>query len=390
LPSIYYALTLRASGALYYGSLDGFWNVTGKTLARYIIFHDSNWLKYASLAVIFLLLFYFIRRWKKRGNLKFFTESSTILAWFLVGNCIAIVLMAKLLGINYPEDRVGMHLAILFLLLIGFVLNQIKNMNWLLVVMLFFPITMIPRINLTTSIFSPDNRMPKSFFQDVHQKVNPYSTISVYPMQRLTWSYLSRDLDSSNFVISQRKFNHTSDIVLYKTTLLKDKEYLKNYDVIDQYDVIAQDKESTFIAYKRKSPYQKEVIYSSPIEIIDAQDEFITIYKSDIPDSLRNRKLQFHVHADVVAENIYREFAVIAYSTFDKEENSIDYRAMNERWIHGTEKEFVLNFNYAVDHLKPEENEIRLYIWNQKKEKISLKNGIFQIIELTDPTSNQN
>lgn len=280
--------------------------------------------------------------------------------------------------VNYPEDRVGMHLAILFLLLIGFILSEVKSLNWLLFGMLFFPISMIPKINLTTSVFSPDNRMSKAFFQDVTENLNSYSTVSYYPLQQLVYSYLSRDLDTNYFVNSERGFNHTSEVVLTKTTLFKDQDFLKNYNVI------ASNPESTFIAYKRKTPYKKEVIYNQPLNIIDSNDEYISIYQTYIPDSLRNRKLQFHIDGDLVADNIYREFAVLVYSTFDNDMKSTDYQYVNERWIHGTKKEFILNFNYAVNELKKEEHEIRIYIWNQKRENISLKNGSFQILELSD------
>jgi len=378
LPNLYYADLLKTSGALYYGSLDGFWNVTGKTLAENIIFHNLDWLKYASIVVILLLTIYLILRWVKLRSLKFFTKSSTLLAWFLFGNCIAIILMAKIMHVNYPEDRVGMHLAILFLLLIGFILSEVKSLNWLLFGMLFFPISMIPKINLTTSVFSPDNRMSKAFFQDVTENLNSYSTVSYYPLQQLVYSYLSRDLDTNYFVNSERGFNHTSEVVLTKTTLFKDQDFLKNYNVI------ASNPESTFIAYKRKTPYKKEVIYNQPLNIIDSNDEYISIYQTYIPDSLRNRKLQFHIDGDLVADNIYREFAVLVYSTFDNDMKSTDYQYVNERWIHGTKKEFILNFNYAVNELKKEEHEIRIYIWNQKRENISLKNGSFQILELSD------
>ncbi len=378
LPNFYYAHILKENGALYYGSLAGFWEITGKTLARYIIFHDLHWLKYASLTTILVLGIYFVRRGIKIGLIKFSTESATILAWFLFGNCIAIILMAKILKVNYPEDRVGMHLAVLFILMMGFVLSQIKRLNWMLFGLLFFPITMIPRVNLTTSVFSPDDRISKTFFQDVVKNLNSYSTISVYPLQQLTWSYLSRALDSTNFVISQRDFNPTSEIVMTKTTLFKDQAFLKNYDII------AHNPESTHIAYKRKADYNKKVLYSVPVNIVNSQEEYVSIYQSEIPDSLRNKKIQFHFESDVVADNVYREFAIFVYSTFTKEMQSIDYQYVNERWVHGTKKEFPINFNYAVDKLDSNEHEIRVYIWNQKKEKISLKNGLFQILELTD------
>lgn len=378
LPNIFYGLQLKESGALYYGSLDGFWEVTGKTLSRYVIFYDADWLKYASLALIAVLIFYFVRRWKSLGGIKFFRKSSTLMAWFLFGNCAAIILMAKLMDVNYPEDRVGMYLVTLFLLMMGFVLNEIKAMNWMLVGMLFFPIVMIPKTNLSTSIFSPDDRMAQTFFDEVQKHVDSYSTISIYPMQQLTWAHHSRSVDSNNYVIVGREFNKVTDIAIHKTPLLEGIENL------DEYDVIAHTPESTHIAYKRKSPYQKKVIYELPLTISETQKEFVSLVSFIIPDSLRNRKLQFHIHGDVEAENKFREFAIMTYSTFDENDQVVNHSYTNERWYHGKKKEFLLNFNYAVERLEPNEHEIRTYLWNRKHEKIGLKNGVFQILELIE------
>lgn len=378
LPNLYHAHILKANGALYYGSLDGFWKVTGKTLAHNIIFHDLDWLKYASLAVIFAICFFLIRRWLKMGSVQFFTKTTTILAWFLFGNCVAIILMAKILKINYPEDRVGMHLAVIFLLLAGYILSQVKKLNWLLFAMLFFPITFLPRINLTTSIFSPDDRMATSFFNDVIKETSAYSSITVYPLQQLTWYYHSRKLDSVNIVNAERVFNSASDIFVTKTSLYQDQDFSKDYNVI------AQNPESTHIAYQRKVPYVKTEIYNLPLNEINGNDDYIPIYQVQIPDSLRNRKLQFHFHADVTAENLAGEFLILRYTTFGKDKEPIKHQYTSGGWLHGDKKEFYLNFNYAVGQLLDEETEIAIYILNRKKENIIFKNGVFKIFELTD------
>lgn len=377
-PIAIFSYSLKNSGALYYGSLDGLWKVTGKTLSKNILFYDGYSLKYIFILIILLVSFYLIYRWRKVGNSIFFTESSSLLAWFLFGNGIAIVLMAELLKVNYPQDRVGMHLAVLFILLIGFILSQRKVLKWLLFGLLFFPISFIPTLSLSTSVSSQKDRIPKEFFNDVNEHIDSYTTISMDPIHKLTWSYHSRQLESSSFILAQQEFNTLSDVVLAYSTSFTNQDYPVGYKTI------AHDSESSTIAFKRKLAFQKEVIFSLPFETIDSRDEFISIFNSDSLNYLRNRKLQFHATAEVTAENKELDFATLVYSVYDKDLNNISYIDMNQRLIHGKKKKFFLNFNYVIDQLDVNTNDIRIYLWNPKRERISLENGVFEILELTD------
>lgn len=376
IPALQYAKLLKESGALYYGSLDGFWAVTGKTLAINTIFYNENWVKYASLIVVLSMAAYLINKWMKSGTNVFFVKTETILAWLLFGNSAAIILMAKILKVNYPEDRVGMYLIVLFLLLLGFILSESKKTSWLLSGMLFFPITFIPRINLNTSIFSPDDRMSKAFFNDVYKNIDNHTSISAYPLMVLTWSYHSRSKPETYFVASKREFDYTADIVLTK------KDYVKSLDLKEDYNIIAQDDPSGHIAFKRKIPYQEKIISAIKLNTSETSDEYITIYQNEIADSLKNKKLKFHVTADITAENIWREYNIIVYSIFDKNQNSRDYQYMNERWMQGLKKNYRLNFNLSTAGFTDEDKEVRIYIWNPKKEKATVKNGIFELIKL--------
>jgi hypothetical protein len=378
LPIIKFAFDLKEYGAFYYGSLKGLWSVTGESLSMNILFYNQDWFKYLFIALLLLMCAHLIYRWRNVGSLQFFTEPTTVLAWFLLGNLIAIVLMAEILGINYPQDRVGMYLAILFVLLLSSVLYQYKKWHWLMLGMLFFPISFLPRINLSTSVFSPRDRIPEVIFDEVNSQLDAYTTIYVDPIQKLTWSYHSRKLDSPNFILTQEDFSPTSDVILTYSEFYNDKHPPKNYEVI------AYDKESSTIAFKRKSISHKKVIYRLPFEALESQDEYISIFSSDSIDDFRNKKIQFHITAEMSAENKDLDFAFFTYSTYDKAEKNIDYNDLNLRMIYGRKEEFLLNFNYEIDQLKPNENEIRIYIWNPKHEKISLKNGVFEILELID------
>jgi hypothetical protein len=378
LPIIKFASDLRENEALYYGSLRGLWSVTGNSLSHNILFYDRHWLKYLFITFLLLMSAQLIYRWSKIGGKQFFTESTTVLAWFLWGNLVAVVLMAEFLGINYPQDRVGMYFAILFLLSLSFIIYQYKKLHWLMLGMLFFPISFFPRINLTTSVFSPGDRIPQGIFDEVNSQLDSYSTIYIDPLQKLTWSYHSRKLDSPNFILTQEDFSPTSDVILTYSEFYNDKHPPKDYEVI------AYDKESSTIAFKRKSISHKKVIYRLPFEALESQDEYISIFSSDSIDDFRNKKIQFHITAEMSAENKDLDFAFFTYSTYDKAEKNIDYNDLNLRMIYGRKEEFLLNFNYEIDQLKPNENEIRIYIWNPKHEKISLKNGVFEILELID------
>jgi len=376
MPAVSFAQRLREAGALYYGSLDGFWNVTGKTLSRYILFYEAYWLKWLFALAAAGCIIFLVSKWRSKGTVKFFREPETMFAWFLFGNCAAILFMAKVMHVNYPEDRVGMYLVVLFILLAGFILGRHKKGSQALVLLLFFPLVFIPKINLSTSVFSPDDRMSQEFFNAVVAKADRHTTISVDPLMRLTWSYMDRKQPYEHFVSDSRKFNRSADIVLTKTVFYSKQSFLS------EYEVIAHDPQSTFIAYRKRIPFSKRTIYKTAFDIPHTTDEFINVDRFVVPDSLRNKKLEFSIRADVHAENKTREFNIMTFSTFDNKDQPVRYQYWNERWSQGLKKNYALNFNYAAGILGENEHEIRIYMWNLDRERVRLKNGIFEIIIL--------
>lgn len=108
LPIISFGQLLKEHGALYYGSLDGFWVVTGKTLSKYVLYYDADWLKWGFI-ILFLLFFGLLTYlFFKRGFWKQAAKETTILSLFLFGNIVAIFILAIFMKVNYPEDRAGM------------------------------------------------------------------------------------------------------------------------------------------------------------------------------------------------------------------------------------------------------------------------------------------
>lgn len=374
-PAILFAEKLKEGGALYYGSLDGFWEVTGKTLSENTLFLDDNWFKWILLLVGVLLIFTLITLWTKTGTKPFFKKHETLLAWFLFGHIAVILCLAHFRDVNYPEDRVGMYLIPLSILLFAHVINNWKWSANGIYFLLVFPVLFIPRINLSTSIFSPDDRMSDEFYADVINEINEKSTISVYPLMRFSWALQNRKQKIQSTVSDYKVFNKAAELVLTKDILK-----LNISDLVD-YDTISRDTKSTYIAYKRKRPFIKTVLFDSAFNISETNAEFISFGNFFIPDSLRSKKLQIHVHGDTHTSESFT-FSSIVYSTFDENQNSVVYENWNQRWSQGLKKDFYMNFNYPIDTFQLNEKEVRVYLWNMYREKISIKNGKFEIILL--------
>lgn len=375
LPAIHFAEKLRVGGALYYGTLDGFWEVTGKTLTNYTLFFDGSWFKWVLLFIGILLISMLIILWLRKGKVAFFKEHETVVAWFLFGHIAAILFLAHFQGVNYPEDRVGMYLIPLSILLLAHVLNNWVRLSNGIYILLIFPILFVPRINLNTSVFSPQDRMSDSFFNDVIKEVNPNSTISVYPLMRLSWAWQDRKQEIKNSVSDLKSFNTASDIVLTRSVIKHKNSELK------QYTLFTNDEKSGYIAYKRTKPFVKKIVFDSTFTVMETNSEFISFANFIIPDSLRNKKLQIHVEGET-STSAKIPHSYLIYSTLDKDGNSVVYEKWGTHWSQGLKKNFLINFNYPIDSFEVKDNEVRVYLWNINKEKITIKNGKFELISL--------
>jgi len=112
---IWFSYLLKMGGALYYGSLDGLWEVTGKSLSSNVLFCSPEVVCYILSLILILMLTYLFYAIKINGFWKQLKEKESIVSYYLFGNLIAIVLLANFLLVNYPEDKVGMYLILLFI-----------------------------------------------------------------------------------------------------------------------------------------------------------------------------------------------------------------------------------------------------------------------------------
>ena len=379
LPIISFGQLLKEHGALYYGSLDGFWIVTGKTLSKYVLYYDADWLKWFFILLFILFLGLLIYLLFKRGFWKQAAQETTILSWFLFGNIIAIFVLAIFMKVNYPEDRAGMYFIPLIILLVGFFSHEFHKWRYIQLILLFFPITAIFQLNLNTSIFTPDERFDASFYKQVKKTIDTSTTVSVYHTMALNWDLLERQ--TKDVVKIQpnilNEFSPLYDVIINKSSELNVRD-------LKDYQLLCKDLPSGFVAYKRTKPLQKIKIRSSKIGRITSNDEYINLLELKILDSIRNEDLLVKLAGNFKIITPFHDVRLI-FTTFNAKNETVRYETYDQRWIHGANQgQFKVKINSVFKRFYPEEIEFRLYIWNPQHSKINFENGSVHFYKLKE------
>lgn len=377
IPLIQFSFDLKEAGALYYGSLDGLWEVTGKTVTKYVLFYSENWLKIAFivLGVIGVLL---VLRSIWRQSFKFILAKNTVIFLFLIiGNILGIVFLAKVMHINYPEDRAAMYFVPLLLLLIVHLLGENKMLKYGLIGLLFFPVSFLLQLNVSTSIFSPDDRMSKAFYDQVRAELQADETIGIYPIMQLTYALHERH-HRGKIQLGQTigAFSPYFDLILTKSTIAHDPK------IAQDYTLFASDKASTYLAFKRKKNFHSKLLVDTLVVGNKSTAEFIDCFHCSIDKTWKNKLINVVIDSEIDAQDPLNTVNLVI-TTEDENLQPVRYDYQNIRWYFAqTNKTKAFQQTYSFKQIGKNEKLLKIYIWNPQKAAIRLKNSRIKFFEL--------
>lgn len=377
IPLIQFSFDLKEAGALYYGSLDGLWEVTGKTVSKYVLFYSENWLKIAFivLGVIGVLL---VIRSIWRQSFKFVLAKNTVIFLFLIiGNILGIVFLAKVMHINYPEDRAAMYFVPLLLLLIVHILGENKMLKYGLIGLLFFPVSFLLQLNVSTSIFSPDDRMSKAFYDQVRAELQADETIGIYPIMQLTYALHERH-HRGKIQLGQTigAFSPYFDVILTKSTIAHDPK------IAQDYTLFASDKASTYQAFKRKKNFHSKLLVDTLVVGNKSTAEFIDCFHCSIDKTWKNKLINVVIDSEIDAQDPLNTVNLVI-TTEDEKLQPVRYDYQNIRWYFAqTNKTKAFQQTYSFKQIGKNEKLLKIYIWNPQKAAIRLKNSRIKFFEL--------
>lgn len=378
-------LQFKAKGLLYYGTLEGFWELTVRSLVKLIIGQES-WMAeviiaFFSIAIVVLFLYQIF----KSPSLKALWKAEFIFFYLLIGNFAAVMIMSYLLQVNFPEDRTGLYFFPFFMGSLIFLLDSVwERMNHymrplLLLSFLFFPIHFLMSLNISHSSFWKMELIPQRFYDTILEDKNingENPSIGAYQIRTLCFAYQNYSHGGElNQIQSSQYPELISDYQI--VDLSKHEEWLEYYELIDEEPI------SNLSLLKRKTKLEARLITEkSKSDKGQIENSFYNIYRGSFENidgsSLKiNLKVKLSTEASPFIGRIVAELRDLDNELLEYESIALDWNRGN--WKEGKNE---MTGSLYLHQLPRGISKIVVYIWNVDQRPYILESADFKMQQI--------
>lgn len=371
---------MKEKGYFYWGNADGFWETTVKSLFHLLldIKNPSNWLSYILLGFT-VALGYFV------FNKPLISKSKIIYLWLLL-SIEAVILMTAIFKMNYPYQRIGMHLFILFVLAIVFVSNKLKSNKLRLAVLaplVAFILIPIYGINFNHINCWEEDAIPERFVNKVAElEKENNNALSIYSegASGYTWAYY---IDKNKLSLPPVVECTEADLRNYDYII----DLAENLDSLrDLYDSIDYDEASTHLLLKRKTTTNKALIEKGSLTDFDVSDqEFIEVLDFSL-DSMKSTSLYAELEIIIEAQiPSFQNWLVVSVDDQTNNEN-LAYKKLRLDWKNNwTKNDKVVQGIYLNGLPRDRDLKGKIYFWNIKKKPFKIVNSNVSLWFVDEP-----
>jgi len=388
IPSVLFAVTLfmmKEQDLLYYCAQDGIGKVTARSVITLLSGSSSKeheWFWGVLIAVSLpagLIIVY-------RNRRNFFSSAAPILFFFLFwGSVAATIALNFILGINYPEDRVGIYFypllaGMFFLCSDTLVKSSLKGLLTLL--FLWLPVDFILKTNLSHAQCYKTDYIPEAFYKRVagsRETGEPPPTIGTYRTRHFVWSYFDYVHGGSTVapIFHSNYPGNLTDYVITDPELYPGREeYYENIDC----DLI-----NGRYLLKRKEPVKTILIDTRPALTTEGltDHEYFLVFGMDA-DSLAGKDIQLDF--DLLIESPASPFeARLVFSVEDEQMNDLRYEYIQLNWMRKEWNSKITN-TLLMHDIPQNASYLRFYIWSIEGATYNIPEGRCSLSGiLTDP-----
>ncbi|PHR49662.1 MAG: hypothetical protein COA32_00605 [Fluviicola sp.] len=373
-PLIQFGLKLKNSDALYYGSLDGFWEVTGKSLSELVLFTESDVVKWLVIAALLIIATETFVRLLEIKWWDFLHKHSTIMVFFLFGNLTITWILANAMKVNYPEDRAGIYFVLLFVISVVYMLDKIK-WKYSGVPLLFFPISFLFVINFSKTVVTPDQTLSRDFYKEIRAQVSTSSSVQMYTTQHLAWAYYERSKAHKVFVLNQREPSTVHDIVVTRKPFYNPESH-------NGYKSVFIDSLTQNHLLLQKESFIREEIFKKDVSVPWNADEFSELLIFEPTKSEANQSYLFNLKSTIEIDSIYKDISVI-FAGLNKAGEQVHYSSFPLRWYYGSRNlAFDFEINHPISFTEEDLHSVKVYLWNPQLRSVHLSRAEVRLFRL--------
>lgn len=371
--AVMYALELKERGLLYTGFPDGFVKVTVGSLLRHQFRIESPIVAWIVAMLGLSASLFLLVRFVSSG---FYWTMGRLAGVLLLLNALASISLNFFLGVNFPEDRVGVYFFPLFILTCIAAIDELgkttPKARWLAVGFAIFPLHLVSIANLNTTLLWPPWHVSEStynFALDKQKHAGKDLMISSHYLNELGWSFWNFRNNGVMQPLQRRPVPDTlADMLIART-------YDFDFNAVP-YTTVFEDKPNGVHVLERIRPvkWSDAVALKPRLTQIDGDNEFYELFNDSV-NVLPEKVGYFDFSAVVDVKGGLWDGHLVIISANANGEGTYDYIPMH--WLrpqwNGDELHLRRTFHFADDALT-----FKVYFWNIHKNEIHIEISDFR------------
>lgn len=368
------AMEMQKQGLLYYGSPDGFVSVTLSTLCWFVLGTDhatvigSVAVLFSGVTIVAVRIAFVGRVWRSPLLLV------VALLWCEV---IARIAMAKILGVNFPEDRAALHLVPLFILSLALCSDALAvkrgSLRYAAFMLLVLPLRTVLTANTDHTVLWPEHSPPRRYVDRLLALQSAQDrplVIGCYHSMHYSLPFAARVQGKQLPLPQTAGFPEGPDD-------MRIAEDAQLQEALTGYHEVDNDASTGLHLLERNAPLELQPISTHPFTREKTDEEFIEILRLD---SLRGSH-------DLLVE-VEAKLSTTAPATINL---VVEIRDATDKSIY-YDAACVTAFAPHTDHLRevrrippvPGGQRVVVYFWNVRRNVLSVENGSARLMRTAD------
>lgn len=380
------AFHFQATGKLYYGSNNGFYETSLQTLYRFLFPHWSSAVFIASVIVFAIALIgYCIYIFKEKIS-TIFLAPQTLFFLLLVGNISASIFLSTFLGVHFGEDRTVMYLYPIITGFIFFSFDNFQNIRlkpaiYSVLLLLIIPIHFVANMNISYSSLWKNENIKEDVFKivwDDVKKSNQIPTVSGNHIFKLVWLNYNIKLGDPILQINHDSYPNTSED--YVLALKEDAPmFAKDYTLLDV------NNNSGIHLFRRNKFLETTPIVTltdqSPKEF-SSQEYFQLIEDTTILST--HASIKVRTKFDFLSDKS-PSGNIIVVNTLDACGNTLKYISLDLGWMGKNQKtKQTYDFHFSLIKNENTAHTLKVYVWNPRKNAVKVTNTTLELEEVME------